>query len=130
MQRVSSQLTIVLRIAVPTVWFSSFISLFFLLAWAGRGGQGLMDHKLLWLAMAITLFCGWLLGKLLLWRIYRIDMDDQFMYVSNYFSTYKYPFSEIDAVVPSSIWPSGIFRIELKGKGRFGKNIYFLASKV
>ena len=67
--------------------------------------------------------------KFLLWRLYRIDMDDRFLYISNYFKTYKYELDDIESIVDSKILPGRVFRIRLKSKGSFGRNIYFLAAQ-
>jgi hypothetical protein len=56
-------------------------------------------------------------------------MDDHHLYISNYFRTFKYPFSDIEVIRESSVLPGRIFCIRLKSKGSFGKNIYFLASQ-
>ena len=64
-----------------------------------------------------------------LWRFFRVDMDYKYVYITNYFKTYRYPFTDIKSIKRNSILPTRIFRIELKSPGSFGKNIYFLASQ-
>jgi len=130
MQRVSSQLTIVLRIALPTIWFTAIVSMVILLGWAVRGKAGLFGNPFIWLGLLLILGSGFALIKLLLLRFYRVDMDDDFVYISNYFKTYKYPFSEVDSIADSKTMPHRVFLIKLKAKGTFGKHIYFLASQV
>jgi hypothetical protein len=130
MQRVSSQLTIVLRIVLPTVWFTSIASIVILLGWAVRGKAGLFGNPFIWLGLLLILGSGFALIKLILLRFYRVDMDRQFVYVSNYFKTYKYPFSEVESINDSKTLPGRVFRITLRSKGSFGKYIYFLASQV
>lgn len=129
MQRVSSQLTIVLRIALPTIWFTAILSIVILLSWAVRGKAGLFGNPFIWLGLLLILGSGFLLIKLLLWRFYRVDMDSRFIYVSNYFKTYKYPFSEVESFSDSKTLPGRVFCIKLKSKGSFGQYIYFLAAQ-
>jgi len=129
MQRVSSQLTIVLRIVIPTVWFTSVLSIVILLGWAVRGKAGLFANPFIWIGLLLILGSGFALIRLLLWRFYRVDMDARYVYVSNYFKTYKYPFSEIESISDSKTLPGRVFLITLKSKGSFGRYIYFLAAQ-
>jgi hypothetical protein len=89
----------------------------------------LFAHPLIWLSLLIILGSGLAFIKFVLWRLYRVDMDDRFLYVSNYFKTYKYELTDIESISESKIIPSRVFCIHLKSKGSFGKNIYFLASQ-
>lgn len=130
MQRVSSQLTIFLRVFLPTVWLTTILSIVLLLTWAVRGKAGLLANPFIWIGLIFILVTGFVFIKFLLWRLYRVDMDDRFLYVSNYLRTYKYPFSDVAAIRDGKILPGRIYCIELKSKGSFGKNIYFLASQV
>lgn len=129
MQRVSSQLTIVLRIVIPTVWLTTILSFVVLLGMAVRGKAGLFGNPFIWIGLLIILGSGFTLIKWLLWRFYRVDMDQHYLYVSNYFNTYKYPLHDIEAIIPSATLPTRIFCIVLKSRGTFGKKIWFLASQ-
>lgn len=128
MERVSSQLTIMLRIAVPTIWLTMVLSLTILLGWTVRGKAQIFYNPLVWLGFIMILGSGIAFIYYILWRLYRIDMDENFVYVSSYFTTYKYPFSDIELITESKILPGRLFIIRLKSKGTFGKDIYFLAS--
>lgn len=129
MQRVSSQLTIFIRIALPTIWLTSILSIVVLLGWAVRGKAGLFANPFIWIGLLVILGSGIALIKLVLWRFYRVDMDTQFVYVSNYFKTYKYPYSDIESITDSTTLPGRVFRITLRSKGSFGRHIYFLAAQ-
>lgn len=129
MQRLSSQLTIVLRIALPTIWLTAIISIVILLSWAVRGKAGLFGNPFIWIGLLLILGSGFAFVKLVLWRFYRVDMDTKYVYVSNYFKTYKYPFSEVDYIRDSKTLPGRVFCICLKSKGSFGQHIYFLAAQ-
>ncbi len=129
MQRVSSQLTIVLRIALPTAWLTLILSITILLGWTVRGTARLFAHPFMWLSLLFILGSGFAFIKFLLWRLYRVDMDDRFLYLSNYFKTYKYELTDIESITDSKLLPGRVFCIHLKSKGSFGKNIYFLAAQ-
>ncbi len=130
MQRVSSQLTIALRIALPTAWMTLILSITILLGWTVRGKAGLLANPIIWISLLLILGTGFILIKFILWRLYRIDMDDRYIYVSNYFKTFKYELEDINIITESKILPGRVYCIRLKSKGSFGKNIYFLASQV
>jgi len=130
MQRISSQLTIILRIMLPTGWLTLILSIVILLGWTVRGKAGLMANPFIWIGLLLILGTGFAFIKFILWRLYRIDMDERYLYVSNYFKTYKYELTDIESILDSKILPGRIFCIRLKSKGSFGKNIYFLASQV
>lgn len=129
MNRVSSQLTIVLRIVIPTVWFTAILSTLVMLTWAVRGKAGLFSNPYIWLGVILIIATGYAFIRLLLWRVYRVDMDSEYLYVTNYFKTYKYPYSEVDTIQDAGILKGRIFRITLKAKGSFGQKLYFVASK-
>jgi len=129
MERVSSQLTIMLRIALPTIWLTAVLSLTILLGWTVRGKAQVFYNPLVWLGFIIILGSGIAFVHFILWRVYRVDMDKNYVYVSNYFKTFKYSFSDIELITESKILPGRLFIIRLKSKGSFGKDIYFLASQ-
>ncbi len=129
MNRVSSQLTIVLRIVIPTVWFTAIVSTLLMLSWAVRGKAGLFSNPYIWIGIILIIGTGFAFIRLLLWRLYRIDMDQEHLYVTNYFKTYKYPYADVVSILDVGILKSRIYRITLKSKGSFGQKIYFLASK-
>lgn len=130
MQRVSSQLTIVIRIVLPTVWFTTILSLIILLLWAVKGKAGLFGNPYLWVGILLIFGSGFVLIRLFLWKYYRVDMDQRFVYVTNYFKTYKYPLTDIESIQRSKMLPDRVFIIRLRSKGTFGQNIRFLASQV
>ena len=129
MERVSSQLTILIRIALPTIWMTTILSLVILLGISVRGTAQVFSNPIVWLGLLFILGTGIAFIYLVLWRFYRVDMDDRFIYVSDYFRTYKYPFSDIANIRESKLLPGRVFIITFKSKGTFGKQISFLASQ-
>jgi len=129
MDRVSSSLTIVLRIVLPTVWLVTVFSLVVLLSWAVSGRAQIFSNPIVWIALLLIIGSGVAFIHFILWRLFRVDMDHRYVYISNYFHTYKYPFNDIESIKGIALLPDRVFRIELKSKGSFGKDIYFLASQ-
>ena len=129
MDRVSSQFTILLRIALPTMWAATVFSLIVLLAIAVRGKAYIFSNPLIWITVLVIIGTGLAFFYFTTWRLYRVDMDARHVYISDYFKTFKYPYSDIEKIVPSGFMPRRVFGIHLKAKGSFGKVIYFLASQ-
>ena len=121
MERVSSQLTIFLRIALPTIWMTTVLSLMVLLAVAVSGKAQIFSNPIVLGSLAFILVTGIAFIYFFLWRFYRVDMDERFVYVSDYFRTYKYSFNDIESITGSSWAPTRVFIIHLKSKGSFGK---------
>ncbi len=129
MDRVSSSLTIVLRIVLPTIWSVTIFSLVVLLSVAVSGRAQIFSYPLVWVGLLLIIGSGVAFIYLFLWKFYRVDMDYKYIYITNYFRTFRYPFEDIKSIKGINMMPERIYRIELKAKGSFGKNIYFLASQ-
>lgn len=129
MERVSSQLTIFIRIALPTIWLTTILSLTVLLIFAVSGKAQIFANPIVWIVFLVILISGIAFIYYVLWSIYRVDMDKRYVYVSDYFKTYKYSFDDIESIRDSKFLPGRIFIIRLKSKGSFGRTIAFLASQ-
>lgn len=130
MERVSSQLTIFIRIALPTIWLATVVSLFVLLTIAVRGKAQVFSNPIVWGTTIFILGSGFAFIKFILWKLYRVDMDSRNIYVSNYFKTYKYPWTDVESISEGSFLPGRIYKVTFKAKGSFGQHIHFLASRV
>ncbi|MEO6133073.1 MAG: hypothetical protein ABIQ02_14595 [Saprospiraceae bacterium] len=129
MDRVSSSLTILLRIVLPTVWLVTILSLVVLLSVAVSGRAEIFSNPIIWGTLLFILGSGFAFVYFVLWRFYRVDFDNTSIYFSNYFRTFKYPLSDILSIKGIGLMPNRIYHIELKSRGTFGKHIYFLASQ-
>jgi len=82
------------------------------------------------LTMKTGLTVFFLIGSGLLYlslvQLKRVEMDDLFVYASNYFKTYRYPFHNIEKITERDAGLFHLVRIHLKSPGRFGKTLTFL----
>lgn len=126
MVQLSSGATLLLRLFLPTVW-TVFFGSFMVMGWFWEdsfiGPFSVSAYR--W---ATTLFvaAGLLAIRLTLWRLHRVDADQEYLYISNYFRTYRYTLSSVQAI---SSYPAGLFtlaRIVLPAKGKLGRVIWFL----
>ncbi len=128
MQRVSSNLTLFLKLFLPTVWivfFTTFGTMLFIID----------EYKLPFLTSPYFKYPYILFFVLFLTLLYftfiqlkRVEMDGQFYYVSNYMKTFRLVYDDIEKVDKMKLGPLMWVTYKLKAKGSFGKKITFLAN--
>lgn len=129
MTPVSTSATLFLKLVLPTVWTTFFVFFTFALFQMDFEYIGPFPGDAFRIAMLIFTLIGVIILYFLVMRIKRVDMDDSFMYVTNYFKTYRYPFHQIEKIEERSF---GLFRavdVTLKEAGKFGEQITFFASR-
>ena len=71
-----------------------------------------------------------LLGSTLLYltlmQLKRVDMDEEYMYVSNYFKTVRYPYPAIDKIKERDWLLFHTVHVRFREAGTFGNGIVFL----
>jgi len=127
--RVSSNLTLVLKIFLPTLWIAFFgmltLAIFFssgednLLFGDWTFKLGVLGFFLFFLA-----FIYFTIMKLL-----RVEFSESAFSASNYFQTYQYKYEDVEEIVEYNIIIKTIVRIKMKGVTKHGRSIYFLKSK-
>ena len=130
MQHVSSSLTLFLKYGFPIGWivfFGAMTAAFWLIGDINVvAGLPIGKFRLI-----ITAF--FLSGVLLLYwsvmRIKRVEMDEQFFYVTNYFKNVRYPYHQIEKIVEKDYLLFRTVHIYLKQAATFGKKITFIASR-
>ncbi len=126
MQRVSSNLTLALVLFVPIVW-TTFFGAFTIAVWAYRfdyfgsvPGAALRWGMLAFVASGLAFF------YFTFWRLKRVEIDDRFLYVTNYFKHVRYPFHQVENIWVLNWRLFHIIRIRLKTSGSFGRDVYFI----
>jgi hypothetical protein len=127
-KQLSSSLTLLWAIAVPTMWAAFFgiftIAIFF----SERDYYGFVSAGLLKILIPLLLLGGLVLWYFTIMRFKRIDLDADFVYATNYIKTYRYPWHNVQEIKTKK----GIFfnkgLINLKQGGNFGTQIPFLLS--
>jgi hypothetical protein len=128
-QRVSSNTTLGLKIFIPTVWvvFFGAFTLAFLIA--GSHTNPLLQQpafKWIW-------FTGFLIMLALiwktLWQLRRVEIDDAFIYVTDFFKTARYPFHNIEQFEIRKLGFFTLGIIRYKVPGLFGKKSIFIAKE-
>lgn len=128
MQQVSSNLTLLLRIFIP-VLFTVFFGAMTVYLWVDqRGYYGNVSGTTVRLVFT-AFFIGMLAVFLLtVWRLRRVEMSREWVYVTDFFRQARYPWSNISAVTETSIGIGRIVRVRFHAPGSFGESALFLAS--
>jgi hypothetical protein len=75
----------------------------------------------------------WLLWLLLvwktIWKLKRLDANEQFLFVTNYWVSVRYPWSDIEKIESFRRAGRSLRRIHLKAPGRFGRTMVFLPGR-
>ncbi len=129
MINISTNATLILKFAIPIFWMIFFGS-FTIAAWvipgveegAGPDRSTKIGMTLFFLAGVAFLYWGFL-------RLKRIEMDGDFVYATNYFKTYRYPWHNISKIEEKDYMLFRTLHIYLNQPGKFGKKIYCVISQ-
>ena len=129
MKRVSTNLTLFLKMFLPLFWlvfFGCFMVAFWLVDDVESGVVTIEN-----LRMGTTVF--WAIGALLFFftviKLKRVEMAPDFVYATNYIKTARYPYSNIEKIVEKDFLLFHTVHIHFKKKGIFGKKITFIPSR-
>lgn len=59
-------------------------------------------------------------------KLLRIELDEIYVYASNYFKTYRYPWHNVEKITERDFGLFHLVRIHLKTPGKFGAKLTFL----
>src|SRR5690554_583171 len=124
-KRISSSLTLFFRIFVPVFWVV-FFGAFTIGLLVTSNLPVVLDN--LYFRIGLVLF--YLTGLAFLYftvlRLKRVEIDPDFVYVTNYLKTYRYPFHNIESIREINLFLFHVATIRFREKGSFGKKIHFL----
>ena len=126
MQRVSSNMTLFLKLFIPTFWVVFFgittLALFF---YDFKYAGDIPASYLKWLAVLVYLGSLLLIYATLI-QLKRVEMGPRFVYVTDYFKNYRYPYHNVRAMKVYNFYLFRLARLEFKVPGSFGKRIFFI----
>lgn len=126
MQRISSNATLFLKIFIPTMWMV-FFSAFAVAIWAADVPY-FGPIPAIWMKLGLTAFV--VLGGAFFYftflQLKRVELDELYVYASNYYTTYRYPYHNVEKITERDMMLFHIVRIYLKVPGKFGKKLTFL----
>lgn len=129
MQRVSSSATLILKFFIPTFWIVFFglvtIGLFAVeFDYMGRIPASYLQFGMLSIYLTVLL---------LMWfsimNLKRVEMDEESLYATNYFKTFRYPYTSIKEVKKKNFLFFKTLTFYLKDKGSFGTSFTCVQSE-
>jgi hypothetical protein len=120
MRQVSSNLTLALKLFFPIFWLV-FFGLLTLSSWVLSGNYRLGITAFFLSGVALLYFT--------LWKLHRVEMDGENVFVTNYFKSVRYPWRDVEKVEQLRFFTFYISYLTLKAPGSFGRRIAFLASQ-
>lgn len=125
---ISSNWTLFLKVFFPIFWgvfFGAITLAFWLSAEAYIGGMKMSYFRLLMTSFFLT---GLLVFYLSTMQLKRVEVDDNFVYITNYKKTARYPFHNIQKVEITDYYLFKIGKVLFRTPGIFGSKISFLAN--
>ncbi|MCB9266887.1 MAG: hypothetical protein H6558_17805 [Lewinellaceae bacterium] len=128
MHRISTNLTLFYKFFIPVFWIVFFgaltiAALAYPFEYVGNIPAGSFR-----IGIVVFYLSGLLALAFTLMRLKRVEADNQFFYITNYFKTARYPFHSIDRVELSKFLLFRIATIYFKEPGAFGKQTFFIPS--
>lgn len=127
--RISSSFTLFFRLFVPIFW-AVFFGAFTIGLLVTPQLPAVIDNIYFRIGLVVFYLSGLALLYFTILRLKRVEIDADFVYVTNYLKTYRYPFHNIESIHEVNL---GIFQLatfRFKEKGSFGKKIHFLESRI
>jgi hypothetical protein len=129
MQRVSSNITLFLKLFIPTMWGVFFGTLAVSLFIVSEDTLPFLTSNYFRLPYLLFYLVFMFILYMTVIQLKRVEMGPEYYYATNYFKTFKLVYDDIDIV--DTLHLGGIIWVtfKLKAKGSFGNKITFLASK-
>ncbi len=128
MQRVSTNLTTFLKLAVPTVWIVFFTTLLIAILLVDKQTLPFLTTTSFRLGYIIVYLIFFAFLYMTVMQLKRLELGEENYLVSNYFKTYKMIYSDIESIRILPLWRFKIMTIRLKAKSSFGKKLHVLLS--
>jgi hypothetical protein len=127
----SSNATLFWRIFVP-IFGTVFLSGLLLAFWLTDADDLYLSYSLMWPRLLVSVvWVAWLLFvSRTLWRLKRVDVDDAHLYVTDYWTTVRYPWHDVVRMEEKKRLGRRVVNFWLKAPGRFGSVISFLPGSV
>jgi len=129
MYRVSTNATLFFKFFVPVIWIV-FFGAFTITALSLRYNYVASIPAATFRIGVVVFYLGGI--AFLYWaflRLKRVEMDAHFVYVTNYFKTFRYPYHNIDRMAYNDYLIGRSATLILREPGQFGSKITFVPSR-
>ncbi len=125
--QLSSNTTLLWRIFLP-VFGTVFLTGLLLAFWLTDEDDLYLPYPVIWpRSILVVLWLGWLwyIWRYL-WPLKRLDATDTHLFVTNYWTTVRYPWSDVEGISDKKLGRRSVAALRLKAPGRFGQEILFI----
>lgn len=129
-KRISSSATLILKLFIPIFWIVFFGSLSVALLFFSPDNLAVFRTPFYQWGVILFFATGVLLLYLTVFQLKRVEIDPHFLYVTDYFKNYRYPFHNIASIKEVNLFFFYLCTVRFKEKGNFGKKIHFLESRI
>jgi hypothetical protein len=129
MQRLSSNSTLFFKFFIPVFWivfFGAFTGACLLYKFDYFGN---VPANVFRTGVVLFYLTGVVVLGLTLMRLFRVEADEHFIFVTNYFKASRYPFHNIKKVQERYFLSLLLVSVYFKEPGQFGKRVTFIANK-
>lgn len=128
MHRISTNLTLFLKIFIPTFWIVFFGAVTLAVFLTDYQYVGNIPRGTFQLIVLLFYLSGLAMFYFTLLDLKRVEMDNSFVYVTNYFKTYRYPYHNVERIEVSKFLFFSTANLYLIEPGNFGRRILFVPS--
>lgn len=129
MYRISSNLTLVLRVFLPIFW-ATFYGLFTLVMFISDDSTiQIFQSDLLKYTNLLFYIATLLIIYTTVFQLKRVELSEEGIYVTNYIKTFRYSYDSVESIGYENFYLYKLGFIVLKEKGYFGKRMVFLLKK-
>jgi hypothetical protein len=128
MQRVSTNATLFYRLFLPIFWIVFFGAFTIAVFVSNRALYGEIPGNYMRLGSALFYLGGIVIIYFTLLKLKRVEMDDKFVFITNYIKHFRYPWHNIESIEEHKFLFLKLVTITLKEPGAFGKKAVFAAS--
>ena len=128
-KRISTSMTLFLRLFIPVFWIV-FFGAFTIGLLVTSHLPATLDNYYFKIGVIVFYLAGLAFLYFTFLRLKRVEIDGDFVYVTDYIKTYRYPFHNIASIHEINLYIFQLCTIRFKEKGSFGKKIHFLESRI
>ncbi len=124
--RLSSNITLFLKIFLPTFWIV-FFGMFCIMAIViPEETMPFFRQTTVRISILALFFVFFLLFYFTIMSLKRVDASKEHIYISNYFKSYRYKLEDIETTKELDFGIINVVRLVLKEKGKMGRKPFFL----
>jgi len=129
MQRISSNLTIVFKLFIPTFWVTFYGLLTLFIIFMDPETSPLFSSVQAKIIVVVLFVLFALLIYFTLFQLLRFDAGKEEFYISNYLKTFKYQFKDVESISTTKLLFINLLKIRMRQKTTLGKSFSVLYKK-